>query len=360
MTFDYRTKAAQVPQIAPHTDFVWGNDANKLSAWRAANPKAFLTHYIPYNQDPSNQSLSWWKANHPDWVVYKCDRTTPATASGYPNIDLDITNPAVRAYQLAMVKSAAAQGYDGIAWDIFAIDNNHKACGIYRNGQWVQLYTGNWTDPAYTKAVLDWLTWMYAAQHALPKPMRLVPNYSLARAANDASSTTVLNNVDAILDEQTTANWGSYVTDGRWLERIRWMQRLQAAGKAYYAISGFTGPMSNADVQYALASYLMGKEHYAAIFVYDQKTIFYGADGWRPEYAAPIGRACGEMTQIGSAWMRSFKNGLSIVNPSGSGSTTVTLPAGRAFQDLYGKSVSGSVTLPAHGGLVLTSSAPGC
>jgi hypothetical protein len=360
MTFDYRVTAAQIAGIASHIDFVWGADTNKLAAWRSGNPKAYLTWYIPFNQDPGNQPLSWWQANHPDWVLYQCDKTTPATASGYPNVDLDISNPAVRAYQLDLIKTAAAKGYDGVAFDLYAIDNAHHGCGVYRNGQWVQLYTGNWTDPAFAKAALDWLTAISSAMHALPKPMGVVPNYSLARSADDATSQTILANVDAILDEDTTANWGSYITGNTWLQRISWMQKLQAAGKAYYAISGFSGPLSNADMQYSLASYLMGKEHHAALFVYDKTTISYGADPWRAEYAAAVGAACGEMTPMGSAYARTFTNGLSLVNPSGSASTTVTLPAGRAYKDLAGNAVSGSVTLAPHGGLVLISATPGC
>lgn len=360
LTFDDYVTVAQIPQVGPHIDFIWGANANKLAAWRAANPKAYLTFYIPFNQDPTGQSLSWWQANHPDWVVYKCDRTTPATAAGYGNIDLDITNPAVQAWQLDMVKNAAAKGYDGIAWDLYALDNAHHGCGIYRNGQWVQQYTGNFGDPQFQTAALGWLKTTYSAMHALPKPMGVVPNYTLARSADDPATAQVLANVDAILDEDFPANWGSYTTGYAWLQRIAFMDKVQLAGKGYYAISEYPSTVSTDSAQWSLASYLMGREHHAGLFVGVAKAS-YGKDPWRPEWATAIGAACGAMTATsGGAYVRTFAGGISLANPSATATVTYTLPATNTYHDLSGNAVAGTVTLAPHGGLVLVSALPGC
>jgi hypothetical protein len=51
---------------------------------------------------------------------------------------------------------------------------------------------------------------------------------------------------------------------------------------------------------------------------------------------------------------------LAVVNPSSSKSAQYTLPAG-TYTDLYGKAVSGSVTLAPHSGIVLlVAGAPRC
>jgi hypothetical protein len=355
LTFDSDVKAAQIPSLSPHADFVWGGDASKVAAWHAANAKTYVAAYIPFDEDPDDQPLSWWQANHPDWVLYKCDQKTPATAQGYPNIDLDVTNPAVQAWQLQRVQAAAAQGYDAIAFDVFAIDNAHAACGIKVNGKWVQRYTGQWSDPQYTSDVLAWMHAMSSAMHALPKPMGLVPNYTLARAVSDPSSQQILADVDAVLDEDMSANWGYVTRDSAWVERVAFIEALQAQGKAYYGISG-QNPVTPAFVQWSVATYLMGKQHHAAVFVAGVGQ--YGADAWRPEYAIPIGHACGAMAPAQGAYARTFEHGLVIANPSSSATVQFVLPAGASFTDLYGSPVSGTATLGVHAGLVLLASGP--
>jgi hypothetical protein len=357
LTFDYRLSTSQIPQIASRTDFVWGS--GWPAQWHAANPKTYVSYYLTWNQDTSGQNLAWWNANHPDWVMYQCDQKTPATVSGYSELILDISNPAVQAWQMAQVKTGASQGYDGIAFDLFALDNHRSACGIFRNGQWVQLYNGTRSDTKYTADVLSWLKNMYSAMHALPKPMGLIPNYTLDRAANDPAIAQVIANVDAVLDEYATGNDGYYTTDDSWLQRMQFIEALQQANKAYFALSGFSTLDSNA-VQWALASYLMTKEHHDAIYVAQVSGTTYGSDAWHNEYLAMVGAACGAMTASGGVYVRSFATGVAIVNPSSSASASYTLPAG-TYTDLYGKSVTGTVTLAPHSGLVLiVGGAPRC
>ena len=45
-----------------------------------------------------SSNLSWWQEHHPSWVLYRCDRKTPATYWGN-GIPLDLTNPEVLAWQ---------------------------------------------------------------------------------------------------------------------------------------------------------------------------------------------------------------------------------------------------------------------
>jgi hypothetical protein len=46
---------------------------------------------------------------------------------------------------------AITSGYDAIAADNFALGNAVAACGIWRDGEWIQMYTGKWDDVNYTK-----------------------------------------------------------------------------------------------------------------------------------------------------------------------------------------------------------------
>jgi hypothetical protein len=353
LTFEYSISVSAIPQIGPRTDFIWGADQPRVSAWHAANPKTFVSSYIAWNQDQSGHDITYWKANHPDWVVYKCDRSTPATVSGYSALILDISNPAVQAWQMDMVKTAVSQGYDGIAFDLFQLDNLRGACGIFRNGQWVQLYNGTSSDPTYTNDVLSWLHNMHDAMHQLPKPMGVVPNYVLDRDPNDPVMAQVVANLDGVLDEEAFGNYAGYtITGSRWLSKIQFMEKLQQAGKAYFAISGFT-PLDTNAIQWTVASYLMGKEKHAANFLAQSGGSGYGKDEWHPEYAAAIGSACGPMAMQGNVYARSFAHALVLVNPSSSSAAHVTLPAGAQYTDQYGKAYSGALDLGAHSGIVL-------
>jgi hypothetical protein len=185
--------------------------------------------------------------------------------------------------------------------------------------------------------------------HQLPKPMLFIPNYSLDHALNDPAVAQLLANVDAVLDEQAAGNYGYYTTDADWLDRIQLTETVQQSGKAYYSISGFS-PLDNNAIQWGLASYLMGKEHAAAIFL--GESSLYGSDAWLSEYTAALGHACGAMAATQNVYVRSFAQGLSVANPSSSSTAQYTLPAGQ-YTDLYGHAAAGSVTLGPHSGIVL-------
>jgi hypothetical protein len=114
--------------------------------------------------------------------------------------------------------------------------------------------------------------------------------------------------------------------------------------------------VTNDEVQWALASYLMSKEHASGIFVSGVQQ--YGSDLWRSEYTAAIGAPCGAMQSTQGAYARTFKTGLAIANP-GKGGVTFTLPSG-TFTDLYGAKQGASVSLAAGAGIVLLASATQC
>lgn len=362
LTFD--GSVTDIATAAQHDDYVWGAAESHIAAYRASSHRQIvLSRYIPFTRDPnSSNTLGYWQSAHPDWVLYQCDQTTPAYEFGDTNVSLDITNPAVVDWQVQTFGvPAAAAGYDAIAADNFTLSNSFAACGVFEKGKWKALYTSK-TDPKYTSDVLAWAKSFGAKLHALtPKAIGLIPNFGLGSASpTDPNVLALVSDVDAILDEGGFTRYGSgYPTEARWTALHDFIEYVQAQGKAYYGINEFTvtPPVSNDAAQWAIASYLMSKEHASGIFISGNQQ--YGTDLYRPEYGVAIGTPCGAMQNTHGVYTRSYKHGLAIVNPTTT-AVTFTLPAG-TWQDSFGKSVGASVPMAVDSGLVLLDTAgPHC
>ena len=77
LTFDSRASDAGIAQYGDRIDYVWGSSASQIPKWRAVDPDAILSKYIPFTRDPAPNSsigkdehLAWWQANHPELVLY--------------------------------------------------------------------------------------------------------------------------------------------------------------------------------------------------------------------------------------------------------------------------------------------------
>ncbi len=362
LTFDYNI--SDPAAIARHYDFVWGAKPDHVAAFRSANPDIFLTYYISFFRDTGTffdsqpRSLSYWKTTHPDWILYQCDRVTPAYAFGDSNIPLDFANPAVVQWQVqTYAQPASMSGYNGIAADNVNLQNASGACGVYKNGQWVQLYSGQPNDPKWKANVIEWLARMQQALHSLKHPLALISNLTLGSLApDDPLLQQVLSHIDGVLDEDGFTEAGdAYLTGTDWIQTIQFIQSVQAQHKAYYIINQFSSSVvDSAEVQWAVASYLMAKGHSSALFI--STVQGYGSDFWDPIYNAQIGSPSGSMYQMQGIYARNYSGGLSLVNPSAAISYTVSLPSGHHYVDLYGMAVSGTITMPPHSGLVLLTS----
>lgn len=357
--FDYNI--ADPTTVAARYDFVWGASTYNVAAWRAGNPNIFLTYYIPFDRDYGTfidntalHNLAWWQANHPDWVLYRCDKKTPAYFGSDPNVPLDFSNAAVIAWQVqTYAEPASVFGYDGIAADNADLGNWTGACGVYRNGSWVQLYTGQrLDDPLWQNNVIYWLSQMQKALHALSHPLALIPNTSFADVPVTSSLVQKLvSYVDGIGEEGGfTLQGNGYLTDGDWLQHMTFITSLQAQGKAYFSGNEFPS-VGEQEIQWALASYLMCKGHMEALAI--NRMQAYGSANWYPEYGAQIGSPSGAMYQSQQVYWRSYTKGLVIVNPSSIQSYTITLPSGAHYVNLYGHSVGPTVSMPIHSGIVL-------
>jgi hypothetical protein len=357
--FDYNI--ADPTPIAERYDFVWGASLYNVAAWRKGNPNIFLTYYIPFNRDfgtftdhSALHDLAWWQANYPDWILYRCDKKTPAYFGSSDNVPLDFSNSAVISWQVqTYAQPASASGYDGIAADNADLGNWTGACGVYRNGTWMQLYSGQrQDDPAWQNNVIFWLSQMQNALHGLNPPLALIPNTSFA----DVPVTSPLvqkmaDHVDAFGEEGGfTLQGKGYLTGTAWLQHMTFIASLQAQGKAYYSANQFPS-VGKQEIQWALASYLMCKAHAAALAISGIQQ--YGSANWYPEYAAQLGNPSGAMSQDQQVYWRFYTNGLTIANPSATQSYMITLPSGVHYVDLYGNHVGPTITMAIHTGMVL-------
>jgi hypothetical protein len=136
---------------------------------------------------------------------------------------------------------------------------------------------------------------MQQALHQLPQPLALVPNFRLGSydASWDPIVDEVLSHFDGILDES------GYRKDATaWLWQLEKIVQLQQQNVPYYVINQFptvssTNSVSNSDLEWALASYLMRKEYLSGLWVSGVRA--YGADTRYPAYNAQIGAPMGEM-----------------------------------------------------------------
>ncbi len=356
LTFNYNISNSAA--VASHYDFVWAADPASVVPLHTANPNIFLTYYIPFHRDFGTYattgtplSLSSWKTAHADWILYKCDRVTPAYEYKMANVPLDFANPAVIAWQMATYAlPASTHGYDGIAADNLDMQNSFGACGSYKNGTWVQRYSGQANDTQWSADAVNWLTQMQSALHTLPHPLALIPNLRGVSVGNPLLP-QVLTHSDGVLDEGGfTAGGTGYLTDSQWTQGVALMAMEQQLNKPFYSINLFSN-VTPATIQWALASYLMAKGHTAALYI--AAANGYGSDAWHSEYAAHIGSPLGAMYTLQNVYCRDYSGGASIVNPSSTTSYTVTLNPANHYVDLYGHAVGATLTLAPHTGIVL-------
>eukprot|EP01047_Picozoa_sp_COSAG01_P029772 COSAG01_NODE_2054_length_8538_cov_4.853656_1_plen_314_part_00 len=222
VVFDYHLEndTAHVKGIAPRYDYVWGASAGTARHWRKGNPEIIVSQYIQWNLAPgwnlTSSSLAWLQANHPEWLLYKCDRKTLQMHDDkFPLID--VSQPAIVEWQLAQLAGADSQliksGYNAIAVDNFQIGlethSNDSACGHFENGTWVQQYSGHVWDKAWQRDMLGWLAAFYAGLQAIPAEGRplLILNNDLSWCAkggchwDDPTVLFVGNHSDGVLNE---------------------------------------------------------------------------------------------------------------------------------------------------------------
>lgn len=305
--------------------------------------------YYPMDRDiDKSHTMDWYRANHPDWAVYKCDRNSPAPVFIYNwgfNTPLDLSNPAVRDYIMNQhIAPAIAEGRRVIALDNVSLNNDSNRCGVWRDGQWVQLYSGEKQDPKYAEGVFDYIAWLSKEIHARGGLLAL--NAKVNFVSPEQTQRLVALG-DVWLEEAaftrdcqgrvTDAYWQTKFKLSRWAaERMPWIDTDKSCSSP--------SAMDPDEAQWVVGNFLLvrGQQSYLS--------VMHGADGaGRVTYPAmlnpPVGRPQGEPFPIdGGGWARKFERGLVVVNPASKTELRYGLPAGE-WSDAAGAPVSGELTL---------------
>jgi len=356
--FDGGITKSQAMADAHRYDFVWGS--SKTSAWKSGNPKIVSSWYAPFDGDFTTQhGLTWWTANYPSWVLYKCDKTTLAGMDGLTNIPLDISNPAVVQWQMqTYAPHMTAGGYDALAEDLVGLNNANGGCGVWISGVWTPRFTGKMVDDAWSQAVLAWHEYAYAYLHSLPSPIQLGVNHVPEnRPYGDPEEITLLNNVDFVDDESSFTDYGNgYASSAKVQLIIEWMKYIQGLGKPYIVDEKWnTQSLTHQQFDWSLGTYLLGKYHHASVFI--DHLPGYGYEYWYSQYSASIGHPCGDMYPdllFKGVFYRKYSKAFVVVNMSSTSAFNVVLPL-PTYTSIWGDTVTSPMGIgPDDGGILLT------
>jgi len=342
-------------------DMVWG------SAFPQRPPATYNGAYFPFARDPSADPsrLAFYAQKHPDWVVYRCDRKTPAYSFGQPMVPLDFSNTDVLDFLLStyIYPALDTQKYDGIDFDNVGLTNAFGRCGIWKTDSqgirtWRQLYSGNLNDSHYADTVVAWAT--YISQHIRTHTPRVVIGVNTT-VDEIKHFVRLLPFFDLIVDEKGFTTWGSKdVVDAAWTAEMQGATYVAQLGKALLLVCeqpGSTPAHTHEQIQWCLSNYLLvkGDNTYANISGFlsgagNERKQDYGMFYPLSEYRAPIGTPTDSAHQEAGVFVRHFTGGAAYVNPSSTRSFDVPISPAK---DLYGASVSGHIHLGPHSGLIL-------
>jgi hypothetical protein len=373
-----------IPQATRHGSrygAVWGARQATVIPWQTNNRNNRPLLYTPFDTDingaPLGHSLQWWQNNHPDWILYECNKKTVAYVPGLPEVPLDISNPAVAAYQATTLGAyAEINGYNGIGADIVDLTNNtgHAktgagGCGVWKTPlTWVQKFSGEYVDPKWASAVASWATTLQPLLHAYPRRLALAVNTPPGRytapingKGGDPVLRSLFNNIDIELDEAGFAMWGMYVNSATFVNIVGWTEYVQSRGKVFFVADNWNqqgGEPTLHQLDYSLATYMMGKEQASALYV--GKNEMYGKENYYQQYDTQIGRGCSPMYggpddphyHGEKIYLRKYTGSLAIVNVSPTDTYKITLPK-PTYTNIEGGIVNSPLKVGPNTGYVL-------
>ncbi|HEX5036372.1 MAG TPA: hypothetical protein VFX30_04375, partial [bacterium] len=344
--------------------------------------------------------LAYWKGTKPGWIVYRSNKTDPAWWGDSPTMPFDPTNPDVMDEMLKRIrfwKNLDGVSYSALSLDVVFPANYYGVAGAYKGGTWASLFSGaqgydpahcaqGFCDTAWKDAVLAWLKRLRDEMHKDGVSLIINIGYSgsippyTPIASDDPALLQIFGIVDGVFDEggfsgggqrQTSdpCKWLAY--DGAyncspgyvgnfdlWSNYARYVKAVQALGKPYFTKNAFPTadyqtPPTARQIEWALASYLLVKEHSAYFYVTplwdDGSTPLY------PQLDVAIGHPCEPMQEISGSKtrMRTYSHGFVVVNAAAGGTPgqAVTLPEGHSFLRWRGGVLNGSYDAPVSGSL---------
>jgi hypothetical protein len=371
--FDYQVKDKSV--YADKYYFIWGARSHEQPG------PVVASCYFPIGRDTGmHRDLKWWKANHPDWIVYQRDRVTPAWGFTYTSrecVPLDYGNPEMREWYFAtLVLPAVEAGWKVIGFDNCSgtSSNWDKRSGHYdREGNWIELYPDDPKDQRSAEDLIAWLRYLSKRLHSMGVGM--AANIGLQRPTrNPDALRRAIDAVDIVVDEAGfTWHRDANVGDSLWEDKVALLRHVLPT-KRYMCINTTTGPAkpagkmhqdieasryrgclataSHEQVAYAIGSFLIVREPGSMICLCGVNE--YGTYLDRPELNVAIGSPVAAPSRLPcGVWVRQYTGGLVLVNPSSQSPGAVELPSG-GWQDFgAGAELKQAVTLPPNRAMVL-------
>ena len=361
----FNSKVKDVDSEAGVVDVVWG-------AEKPLPKSVYNISYYPFDRDRDggvggkSHDYAWFKQNHPDWISYTCDRTTPAWEFNSDNperyVPLDITNSAVLQYMIDQYMAPAiAKGYSAIGFDNITFQNIFHRCGVWRDGQWVQQFSGKAIgDAAYVQSLLDWAAWTHPKLKSLGADVVLNFSHDFRIPGFGALKPAFLKNVDMVLDEGGSVDIGNGTgsnSEADWLTNTHFEQELVRQGKALIVVNyiktahySFNKMDTGLAMRWSLANYLLVKGQHSYIYIGTLNEA-----GTMPDHAdfkLPVGHPTSAMYKTGDVYARDFSNAGVFVNPSTRKGTSVDL-TGANYCDTDNHSIGILVMPPQSGEIVL-------
>ena len=229
-------------------------------------------------------------------------------------------------------------------------------------------FSGQATDPRWAAAVGAWATALQKQLHQFPRRLALAVNTPPGKygapvkgKGGDPDLRTLFDHVDIELDEAGFSIWGNYIEETPFNNLVGWMEYMQSQGKAFFVADDWNlqnGPPTIHELNYSLATYMMGKEQAAALYV--GKNAMYGKENFYDQYSAAIGQGCSPMYGGSSdahlagmkVYLRKYTGALAIVNVSPNTAYQITLPK-PSYKNIEGGNVYSPLTVEPNTGFVL-------
>lgn len=335
------------PPALPGVGFLWG------ARQPLHSPNIIDSYYYPNQRDLDRaHTKDWFEANHPDWIVYQCDRVSPAYGYIYDwgaYAPLDTTNPAVRRYLLdAYIGPALQRGYKAIALDNVSIVNADRRCGVWRDGQWLALYSGESRDPRHTRDKLAYIGWLAGEIHNRGGLVAL--NAKVDPRQKDETR-ALIRLGDIWVDEGGFSDHCRHrIVDDLW----RFKQELIAAQRYYVSINYSCGPFADSltpqERDWIVASFLVTRAGESFLAVMGLRE----SGKWleRPFDDPHLGPALGAAETTGDLVTRRFQNGLAVVNISAQRPALFHPPEG-LWRTSRGEPAGAEIDMPPRSGLLL-------
>lgn len=351
-----------------------------FTGWRDQCHASDDCTWLPLSQRVHD--ITWYRANHPDWIVYACDQTTWVNYNGDGIVAIDITNLAVRQYMLSLGTTAIAAGYQGVALDNMDVTDPAAMCGHYVGatpncgsapsfcGTWHADYSGAFYDTAWASSVLDYANWMHQQLNHASIALMMNDGSIEAAAGDGQPAFQAMQNAmrylgDGSLSEGAWLNGctgggtNNYYQDNAW--QVNFASDAAYAARGWYSAISYlcnetVATIAPADEAWIAANFLLVKGPNSYLWAGG------GGEGGQPQtYASTWEPNCGAAAAAAQAiagltfpgYSRTFAGCLVVVNPNSVGTLAYTVPAG-SWKDQFGNTVAaGPQTLNATTGIVL-------